>query len=1017
MGRGARAGLIGAGIGVAVLGGLGAAAWLALPGLVAREATARLAALGFAEASIHDVVIGARQATIGALWLDAGGASRLGPITITYSAAGLAEGRADTIVLADGALAIGLGDNVTIAGVAPPEGGGASFALPAARIEATRLRLTLTSAAGEAEVMLTDVAVVPAGDVIGADGSFAVTARAPVTADLGGTFAAALADTASVGIDIERGRIAAADALAEGIAGWLVGALGPDGPEIAGEVEAARVTAAGIEFDAPDLVIDGRPSALTLVARGSGRAGAALRLDALVDLGAREGPVSLALDVPDLRGAGAPADGRFALALDGRVTLDAAGAPSFAGRATADLAAGALAGMTEETRARVDLDVRASTTEARLATRAPATAEGRWTGPVPEALRPLTDGTVALTVEGAVTATRSADGFALSGRGGAILETADGQRGSLDIGEAAAVLDERFGLRAIEQLGFRAAAPAIDLGFARLDDAVAEGEIAGMPGAWTGKIALDAAGALDMANPPVRIAAVGVTARARFTVEGTALGFAPTDCLSIDTDEVRIGPAIVHPTNRICVLSIPEAAFLTVDPGHGVAFGLRVLPFLAEVAPAEPGAFPTLALTAPRLRARVALGPGGAPEMAWINLVGGSIGAPAYQAEASLVEGTIEGGGGAPWTFKLRGDVKHTATPPLVVPLGVTLAGSAAPDAIAATGTLRGASGALALDITARHDPALGAGFAEVRLHPLVFAAGVRAPAQVFPALAGEVEDAAGSVEAKARLAWTAAAPPDGRAEIALRGVDVTAAGVSARAVNGVIALDGLNPPSLPPGQTLAIGLLDVGVPLVNGTVVFGLSRERVLAVERATWDWAGGTIFAEPFEADLDEDAWRATLAARGLDLAQILAIAEVDGLAGTGTLDGRLPLRLGFATVAVEDGLLAATGPGTLRYAPAPGADVLDTGQAGTDLLLDALANFNYDELTMRIDGAAGGETAIGLRLVGRNPDLYDGYPVALNVNLSGALDTLLRRGLAGYRIPEAVRERLEGFGGEGP
>ncbi len=46
------------------------------------------------------------------------------------------------------------------------------------------------------------------------------------------------------------------------------------------------------------------------------------------------------------------------------------------------------------------------------------------------------------------------------------------------------------------------------------------------------------------------------------------------------------------------------------------------------------------------------------------------------------------------------------------------------------------------------------------------------------------------------------------------------------------------------------------------------------------------------------------------------------------------------------------------------------------------------------------------------GNNPGFYDGYPVEFNLNVSGALDRVLRQSLAGYRIPAAIEEQLQEF-----
>jgi hypothetical protein len=132
---------------------------------------------------------------------------------------------------------------------------------------------------------------------------------------------------------------------------------------------------------------------------------------------------------------------------------------------------------------------------------------------------------------------------------------------------------------------------------------------------------------------------------------------------------------------------------------------------------------------------------------------------------------------------------------------------------------------------------------------------------------------------------------------------------------------------------------------------------------------------------------------------------------VSGTGTVSGRIPVEIRGDTVAVRDGRLAATGAGSLHYRPDRPPAGFDA-QAGTELLLQALTDFRYDSLMLRLDGTAGGELTARIGIRGANPDFYGGYPVSLNLDVSGALDTILRQGIRTYRIPDAVRERMRDF-----
>jgi hypothetical protein len=99
-------------------------------------------------------------------------------------------------------------------------------------------------------------------------------------------------------------------------------------------------------------------------------------------------------------------------------------------------------------------------------------------------------------------------------------------------------------------------------------------------------------------------------------------------------------------------------------------------------------------------------------------------------------------------------------------------------------------------------------------------------------------------------------------------------------------------------------------------------------------------------------------------------------------------------------------------LRYAPATTPAALVGGGASVDMALQALADFHYTDLSLTLDRDAGGETAALLQVKGNNPAFYGGYPVEFNLNVTGKLDQILDRSLAGYRVPDAIRRSLSDF-----
>ncbi|WP_188259654.1 intermembrane phospholipid transport protein YdbH family protein [Azospirillum tabaci] len=296
------------------------------------------------------------------------------------------------------------------------------------------------------------------------------------------------------------------------------------------------------------------------------------------------------------------------------------------------------------------------------------------------------------------------------------------------------------------------------------------------------------------------------------------------------------------------------------------------------------------------------------------------------------------------------------------------------------------------------------------------------APAKGLPVLthwtgADTIAETAGTLTAKARLTWDGAALKT-QGDLLLADLAGRFGPVSASGINGVLSLPSLFPPVVAPGQTLAVKLLDVGLPLTDGSFRFGYGAKGRLSVERAEWHWAGGVLRADPFAIDPVAPRGTVTLRAEGVHLGPMLAMVAVDGLKASGTVSGSLPVRIEADSVHLDNGLLEADGPGTLRYDPENPPGFLK-GEEGspTALLMGALTDFRYDTLSATMEGQAGGELAVGIAIRGSNPAFYDGYPVALNLKVSGALDRILRQSLDTYRIPETVRDRMTEFQRKNP
>ncbi|MDZ7641222.1 MAG: YdbH domain-containing protein [Desulfurivibrio sp.] len=155
---------------------------------------------------------------------------------------------------------------------------------------------------------------------------------------------------------------------------------------------------------------------------------------------------------------------------------------------------------------------------------------------------------------------------------------------------------------------------------------------------------------------------------------------------------------------------------------------------------------------------------------------------------------------------------------------------------------------------------------------------------------------------------------------------------------------------------------------------------------------------------------AGRLTLEVAGLDLYRLLLAHPVQGLHGDGLIDGLLPLQWGPEGVTIEAGHLQARTPGgQLRYTPR-GAEALARRNPTLKLVLDALADFNYNTLLADLDYHRDGTLEMALRLEGANPDFEKGRPIHLELNLEENIPQLLATLQLGNRISDTIRQRIE-------
>lgn len=390
---------------------------------------------------------------------------------------------------------------------------------------------------------------------------------------------------------------------------------------------------------------------------------------------------------------------------------------------------------------------------------------------------------------------------------------------------------------------------------------------------------------------------------------------------------------------------------------------------------------------------------------------------PLARANGSVaIEGTLE-----QLAAELSLGFRDAREPARVAPAKLSGRVSGAPAALAFELALDGADGALHAEARGSADVPARTGTAELYIAPIQFAPKGLQPATLLPALEPllaqlGVTEVAGSVEARGTFALEAGEPKL-RLDVALREVGFETSAVSVAGVSGVVAL---RAPALrtAKNQLLSVDRVEAGLVLGGGLVDFQLLPDGVIELNSTSFRWVGGELRAAGLKLDASAESTPATLEAHGLDLAELLALASFEGIEGTGRIDGELPLVRSGDEIRVTGGLLRARpGGGTLRYRPSESARAFAKSRPNDlGIAVAAFSNFRYDTLEARVDGDLRGELRIALHVRGASPDFQDGQPIELNLNLESRLADLVREGVAVYRLPDVVEERLRAFSEKG-
>lgn len=171
-----------------------------------------------------------------------------------------------------------------------------------------------------------------------------------------------------------------------------------------------------------------------------------------------------------------------------------------------------------------------------------------------------------------------------------------------------------------------------------------------------------------------------------------------------------------------------------------------------------------------------------------------------------------------------------------------------------------------------------------------------------------------------------------------------------------------------------------------------------------------GGTLQLAPGQWSLAAEPLLFPVQVQGLELEQLFILYPTEGLAGTGTLDGRLPLQISSQGVTIEQGQLSARAPGGKLQFHSERIRALGRSNPAMQLVTQSLEDFRFTTLSSQVNYDQQGKLALAMRLEGQNPAIEQGRPIHFNINLEEDIPTLLASLQLTDKVSDIIKQRVQ-------
>ncbi|WP_244070338.1 YdbH domain-containing protein [Nitrosomonas sp. PY1] len=288
-----------------------------------------------------------------------------------------------------------------------------------------------------------------------------------------------------------------------------------------------------------------------------------------------------------------------------------------------------------------------------------------------------------------------------------------------------------------------------------------------------------------------------------------------------------------------------------------------------------------------------------------------------------------------------------------------------------------------------------GTGLLTLQVVPMKFTRNKLQPKQIFPALA-VLKDVNGQIGGKATIRWSKKGVLKSNAVISARDLAFTYGGTQVKGLNARLSLNNLLPIRSEPKQSISIQAIDFGMPIQDLMVSYQINSRSTpqVLLDQAHFLILGGKVAINPVVINLDPNAGasQTEVHLNNINLNTFFEWIQIDGLRGDGQLSGKIPLTLNHDRIAIVDGELSAKTPGVLSLQSEKVKELLAHRGEEVDLLLQAIEDFHFKELTLSLNKSDTHDLNVKLTLLGNNPNVKSGQDFRVNIQLESKIDKLL-------------------------